>query len=94
MCIDLAFLCIDLASDVLCSIAMMNFFTATWLLRSFYGNCCVHFVIIRLIYHISIFKHMGVVADRPHLFYDVAPRAPLVKILDIILAACPKFPKA
>ena len=40
-------------------------------------------ITIRLSYHVSIFKDMGVAANGPHLLSDIAPRAPLVKILEI-----------
>ena len=43
----------------------------------------MHYISIRLNYHVSIFKNMGVVANEPHPFSDITPKAPLVKILEI-----------
>ena len=34
-------------------------------------------------YNICIFQSMDVIKTRPRLFYDVAPRAPLSRILEI-----------
>ena len=35
---------------------------------------------IRLNYHVSILKKLGVAANRPHPLSDIAPGAPLVKM--------------
>ena len=40
----------------------------------------LYYITLRLYYHISIFKNMGVAANGPHPFSDIAPRVSLVKI--------------
>ena len=69
------------ASNVSYGIAMMNFLTTIWLLRSF--RCWLYNVTIRLKHHISIFKNMGVAANGPHPLSDIAPRDSLLKVLEI-----------
>ena len=34
-------------------------------------------------YHVSVLKDMGMAGARPHPLYDIAPRAPLLKLLEI-----------
>ena len=70
---------IDLASNVLYGIAKMDFLTTIWLLRSL-QMLAIHYITIRLNYHVSIFKNMDVAANEPHPFSDIEPRASLVKI--------------
>ena len=70
---------IDLASDVLYGIAKMDFLTTVWLLRSLW-MLAIYYITIRLNYHVSIFKNMGVAAKGPHPLSDIALRAPLAKI--------------
>ena len=41
----------------------------------------IYYITIRLNYHFSIFKNMGVAANGLHSLSDIAPRAPLVKIV-------------
>ena len=60
---------IDLASNVLYGIAMMNL-----------CRCWLNYITIRLNYHVSIFKIMGVATNGPHPLSDIAPRVPFAKI--------------
>ena len=43
----------------------------------------VQFVIINLNNHVCIFEKMGVAAEKPHPIYDIAHRAPVLKLLEI-----------
>ena len=45
---------------------------------------------IELNYHTCTFENIGVVANRPHPFYDAAPRVPILKLLEIITGG-PRF---
>ena len=38
---------------------------------------------LAILYHVSIFKNLGVAANGPLPLSEIAPRAPLLKILDI-----------
>jgi len=56
-----------------------------WISSLLYGywDLCwfwLYYITIRLNYHVSIFKSMGVAANEPHPLYDITPRAPLLKI--------------
>ena len=73
---------IDLASNVLHAIAMMNFLTTIWLLRSL-PMLAIHYITIRLSHHAPIFKNMGMATNRPPPLSHIAPRAPLLKFLEI-----------
>jgi len=39
------------------------------------SRCWLYYITIRLNHHVFIFKSMDLAAQRPHLFYDIAPRA-------------------
>ena len=41
------------------------------------------FFILRLNYRVSIIEYMGVVANKPHPFHNIAPRSPLLDVLEI-----------
>ena len=41
---------------------------------------------IELNYHVNSFENMGVLATRPHLVYDVGPRASLLKCVETTTA--------
>ena len=43
-------------------------------------------IVINLNYHICIFENMGVATTKPHPIYDVAPRSPLLKFVEITTA--------
>ena len=42
-------------------------------------RCCIYYITIRLNYHVSILKNMGVVANGPHPLSDIERTAPFVK---------------
>ena len=48
-------------------------------------------MMIELNYCICIFENMGVVATKPRLLYDVVPRAPLLKYLEITTVFTPCY---
>ena len=50
-------------------------------------NCWLNYMIMKLSYHVSIFEHMGVIANRPYQFYVLALKAPPphVRVLEISL---------
>ena len=43
------------------------------------SNCWLYCIIIRPKHHISIFGKMGKVATKPHVLFDIVPRAALAK---------------
>ena len=67
--------CIDLASHVLYCFAVMN----SSLLLGYWNRCIAGYITIKL----NNLEKMGVVATKLHPFYDIAPRVPLLKVLEI-----------
>ena len=62
-----------------------------WISSLLHGNwdlcrCWLHYITVRLNYHVSIFKNMGVAANGPHPLSNIAPRDPLLKFLEITFA--------
>ena len=79
---------IDLASNVLYGIAKMDFLTTIWLLRSL-QMLAIHYITIKLNYHVSIFKIMGVAANGPHTLSALHLEPPLLEFLEIPLTTSP-----
>ena len=60
---------------------MMYFLTAIWLLR--FSNYWLYYTTLTLNCYISVLKNMGMAEERPRPLHDIAPRAPLLKFLEI-----------
>ena len=90
-CINLAF------QNKLALLAIVCMVLLWWISSLLYGywdlcRCWLYCITIRLNYHVSIFKNMGVAPNRSHPLSNIAPRAPLFRIFRNHPCMYPLFP--